>query len=116
MKPGFEGAVVAGAVNTPEEYEAWKEGGSSMTTLWDGEFPISKKWVRKHHGEEVEVRYVMDLDDLINCEGIEGMNDYLDAIMGNGTLTDIAYRFANPGPDDDLGDLSVLIAATGVLE
>lgn len=24
MKPGFDGAVLAGAVNTPEEYEAWK--------------------------------------------------------------------------------------------
>jgi hypothetical protein len=26
-KPGFEGAVLAGAVNTPEELDSWKQGG-----------------------------------------------------------------------------------------
>lgn len=93
--------------------------------------PITKEWAKEHEGDTISVRYVMDLDGLIEVDGIEGMNDYLDAVT-NVILSDISYRIVTPeagengamlatrGTVDDiarlLGPDSVLIEATGTLE
>ena len=84
-------------------------------TVYDDELPIPREWAEKHQGETITVRYVMSLWDLIDVNGIEGMNDYLDDVAGV-ILSDIDYVVGEPGPDDDLGNNSLLIEATGDVE
>lgn len=89
-----------------------------MTTIYEGEYPVPDEWVEEHFSDEaVGFVYGVDLDDLIGMDGIEGMNDYLDAVlsMRHAVLTDIRYYQHRPGPEDDLGDM-VLIRAEGALE
>jgi hypothetical protein len=87
-------------------------------TAYEGEYPVPDKWVEEHFDDEtVSFVYGVDLEDLIKMDGIEGMNDYLDAVlsMRHAVLTDIRYFQHPAGPEDDLGDM-VLIRAEGVLE
>lgn len=83
--------------------------------VYDGQLPVPKEWVDERLGEEVTIRYVMGLDDLIEAQGIEEMNEYLDQVTGV-VLTDISYAIGKPDEDDELGNESLIIEATGILE
>lgn len=97
-----------------------------MTTLYEGDYPVPEIWVENHlEDDEVGFRYFMSLADLIDCDGIEGMNDYLDRQLGlsHASLTDISYGLIDRDADiniqdmrEALGNDEVLIEARGVLE
>jgi hypothetical protein len=87
----------------------------SIPNIYDDILPLPEGWAEEHAGEEWTFRYVVTLDELIDCNGIEGMNEMLDETLGMIYLTDIGYAFATPDRDDDLGDGAILIAATGVV-
>jgi hypothetical protein len=85
---------------------------------YEGEYPVPDEWVEAHlDDEQVAFVYGVDLNTLIDLDGIEGMNNHLDDTLGmtGATLTDIRYFQHKANPQDDLGDL-VLIRAEGVLE
>lgn len=86
--------------------------------IYDDSYPVPNEWVEEHlEDDQVAFNYIMSLDDLIYCEGIEGMNDFMDSVlsMRKAVLTDISYEIATPDPEDELGN-AVLIRATGKLE
>lgn len=66
----------------------------TLIQTYMGDYPVEKKWAREHGGETWRFLYLMTLDDLIEAEGIEGMNDFLDSVLGNVTLQDISYVIA----------------------
>jgi hypothetical protein len=87
--------------------------------MYDGDYPVPDEWVEEHlDDEQVSFRYVMSLDDLIECDHIEGMNDFMDATlsMRKAMLTDISYEFTDPGWEDEFDKQHVMILATGKLE
>ena len=83
--------------------------------VYDATYPIPREVAQSLYGKRVTLRYAMPLADLIDADGPDGMNYYLDMMSGV-TLTDITYIVGRPGPDDDMGDHHLLIEATGVLE
>jgi hypothetical protein len=89
----------------------------AQTFVWDGEAPVDPHWLGTKVGEQIVVRYVMDLDDIINADGLQGMNEYLDnVVQWPFVMTDIGYAVGQPDPEDQLGNDFVLIEATGILE
>lgn len=90
---------------------------SDQTFMWDGEIPVDPHWLGTKVGEQITVRYVMELGDIIDVDGLQGMNEHLDnVVQWPYTMTDIGYAVGQPDPEDELGNNFVLIEATGILE
>jgi hypothetical protein len=92
----------------------------SFDVLYEGDLPLTAEFIEENIDKRIGVIYRMSLTDLIEINGIDEMNDYLDAVVG-AILLDIEYSFwtsgglgpasAPPGPAQD-----VLILATGDLD
>lgn len=86
-----------------------------MAVEYKGDYPVPVKWRNENMGEVASFTYRMDLDDLIEINGIDEMNDYLDGVLGSIVLSDITYDFAYA--EDELPSAKdVLIRATGTIE
>lgn len=90
-----------------------------MKTLnYDGPVPVDddtvRKWIDSGY-EAVRINFVANLYDILNVEGIEEWNEYVDTEVGV-SLTDLGYGLAKPDPDDDLGENNMLLWVEGVID
>lgn len=77
-----------------------------------GDYPIPKEWAEQNRGQSAQFHYWMSLAQLIDTCGVDEMNDYLDAVLGDElVLTDISYEIAGTSGADE-----VLVRAQGVIE
>lgn len=68
------------------------------------------------HGEQLSFSFTVSLNDLIDCGGMEDMNEIMDEqfseqFTNKATLTDIHYRAIGTTGTDD-----IMIEATGIVE
>jgi hypothetical protein len=70
------------------------------------------------HGEEYSFRYIMTLNDLIYCNGMEDMNNFMDEQLerklgkSHFELTDISYEAV----EVKNSDIGITIEASGIIE
>lgn len=88
---------------------------TNIHPVYDDALPVPEEWKQGRDGERHTFRFVIGLYELIDLDGIEGMNLYLDDALGL-ILTDIHYAVGLPGPGDDLGTEMLLLEATGTIE
>ena len=93
----------------------------SGVIVYDDAFPLSEETLAGFaSGGAVRVRFpaiLVDLSDVLNFDGVDGMNNYLDEITGT-SLTDIVYsvnaeetlRLVQLG---DINDETIVITAEG---
>lgn len=86
-----------------------------MMNKYDEALPVDEGWAQEHEGEQWTFTMLVGLDDLIECDGIDGMNNMCDEITGV-VLSDITYRVGAPGDGDEISDLSVIVETTGTVE
>lgn len=63
----------------------------------------------------VRIQFLMDLDSIIEAQGMEGWNEMVDEVTGV-SLTDLSYGFAKPDPDDQLIDTVAVLYVEGDLD
>lgn len=103
--------------------ESQNKNGVTVT-VYDDVFPVSEETLREFTDEGVvRVQFptvLFNLNDLVNFNGVDEMNNYLDEITGT-SLTDIVYsvnaeetlRLAQLG---DIDDGTVVITVEGDIE
>lgn len=63
----------------------------------------------------VRIHFLMDLDSIIEAQGMEDWNEVVDEVTGV-SLTDLSYGFAKPDPDDPLIDTVTVLYVEGDLD
>lgn len=79
---------------------------------YDETLPVEQGWVDEHTGAWVSFRVWVTLEELIWCDGWQGINELMDERIGT-VLADIDYQVLQPDPLDEVAPNDILIQTTG---
>jgi len=80
--------------------------------IYNDALPVDEEWAQEHDGEQWAFLVGISLYDLVDIDGIDGLNEHCDNVTGV-VLTEIGYAVAHNEPDTIPDPNWVLLLATG---